>query len=104
MRAFYFGLTLAALLAMPELAAAAEEAAGSSPNWGIAMGSGLAIGLAVLGAGIGQGLIAGNAAAGIARNPGAAGPISTQMIVGLAFAESLALFALVIAFMLQAKF
>lgn len=104
MRALIFGLTLMALMATPELAAAAEEAAGSSPNWGIAIGAGLAIGLAVLGAGIGQGLTAGNAAAGIARNPGAAGPISTQMIIGLAFMESLALFALVIAFMLQSKF
>jgi len=99
-----FGLTLLAFMALPELAAAAEEGAASGSNWGIAIGSGLAIGLAVLGAGIGQGLTAGNAAAGVARNPGAAGPILTQTIIGLAFVESLALFALVIAYLLQAKF
>ena len=102
MRALLFGLTLIALLAMPELASAAEEAAASS-NWGIAIGSGLAIGLGVLGAGIGQGLAAGNAAAGVARNPGASGQIQIQMIIGLAFVESLALFALVIAYQLQNK-
>jgi len=103
MRALILGLTVIALLAMPELASAAEEA-GASSNWGIAIGSGLAIGLAVLGAGIGQGLTAGNAAAGVARNPGASGPILTQTIIGLAFVESLAPFALVIAYLLQAKF
>lgn len=104
MRALLFGLTVVALMAVPELAAAAEEGAAGGSNWGIAIGSGLAIGLAVLGAGVGQGLTAGNAAAGVARNPGAAGQISTQMIIGLAFVESLALFGLVIAYLLQAKF
>ena len=38
---------------------------------------------------------------GIARNPGAAGQIQTPMIIGLAFIESLALFALVIAIFLN---
>jgi F-type H+-transporting ATPase subunit c len=104
MRALIFGLTVIALLAAPELASAAEEAGAAASNWGIALGSGLAIGLAVLGAGIGQGLAAGNAAAGVARNPGAAGQIQVQMIIGLAFVESLALFALVIAYLLQNKF
>jgi len=103
MRALIFGLTVIALLAAPELAAAAEEGAAGS-NWGIAIGSGLAIGLAVLGAGIGQGLTAGNAASGVARNPGAATQIQVQMIIGLAFVESLALFGLVIAYLLQNKF
>ena len=104
MRALFIGLTLIALLALPEFAAAAEEGAASGSNWGIAIGAGLAIGLAVLGAGIGQGLTAGNAAAGVARNPGASGQIQVQMIIGLAFVESLALFALVIAYLLQSKF
>ena len=103
MRALIFGLTTIALLAAPELASAAEEA-GSGAGGFIAIGSGLAIGLAVLGAGIGQGLTAGNAAGGVARNPGAAGQILTQMIIGLAFIESVALLAFVIAFLLQAKF
>ena len=104
MRALIFGLTLLALMVAPELASAAEEGGASGAGGFIAIGSGLAIGLAVLGAGIGQGLTAGNAAGGVARNPGAAGAILTQMIIGLAFIESVALLAFVIAFLLQGKF
>ena len=40
---------------------------------------------------------------GISRNPGAAARIQTPMILGLALIESLVLFALVIAFLLQSK-
>ena len=103
MRARYMILALiAGLCLVPDMAFAAEEA-GGSPNWGIAIGAGLAMGLAVLGAGIGQGLAAGNAVAGIARNPGASGTIGTQMIIGLALIESLALIAFVIAILLTNK-
>ena len=80
-----------------------RQEAGGSGSGSIAIGSGLAIGLAILGAGIGQGLTAGNAVAGIARNPGAAGTIQTPMIIGLALIESIALLAFVIAFMIQGK-
>jgi F-type H+-transporting ATPase subunit c len=99
MRALYMALALVVLCLVPDLAFAAEEGAASS-SWGIAIGAGLAMGLAVLGAGIGQGLAAGNAVAGIARNPGAGGAIATQMIIGLALIESLALIAFVIAILL----
>lgn len=101
MRALYFALALVALCLAPDFAFAAEEAASGGS---MAIGAGLAIGLAVLGAGIGQGLTAGNAAAGVARNPGAAGPIQTLMIIGLALIESIALLAFVIAFLIQGKF
>ena len=104
MRALSFVLVGVALLLAPELAFAQEaEAAARSGNWGIAMGAGLAVGLAILGAGIGQGLTAANAVQGIARNPGAAGAIQTPMIIGLALIESIALLAFVIAFMIQGK-
>jgi F-type H+-transporting ATPase subunit c len=102
MRARYVIMAVFALCLVPDLAFAAEEGA-ASPNWGIAVGAGLAMGLAVLGAGIGQGIAAGNAVAGIARNPGAAGTISTQMIIALALTESLALIAFVIAILLTNK-
>ncbi len=92
MRALYFALALVALCLAPDLAGT------------MAIGAGLAIGLAVLGAGIGQGLTAGNAAAGVARNPGAANPIQTVMIIGLALIESIALLAFVIAFLIEGKF
>ena len=81
-------------------AAFAQDKAGSSGSdaklW-VPIGAGLAIGLAVLGGGLGQGRAASAALEGIARNPGAAARIQTPMILGLALIESLVLFALVIA-------
>ena len=69
----------------------------------IALGAGLAIGLAGLGGGLGQGNATASALQGVARNPQTAGTIQTQMIIGLAFIESLVIYSLVIAFMLQGK-
>ncbi len=68
-----------------------------------ALAAGVAIGLAVLGGGLGQGRAAAAALEGISRNPGAASRIQTPMILGLALIESLVLFGFVIAFMLQGK-
>jgi len=67
------------------------------------LGAGVAIGLAVLGGGLGQGRAASAALEGIARNPGAASRIQTPMILGLALIESLVLFALVVALFLLRK-
>ncbi|MCL4537558.1 MAG: ATP synthase F0 subunit C [Nitrospirae bacterium] len=60
------------------------------------LGSGLAIGLAALGTGIGQGIGLRGATEGVARNPGASGKITTTLIIGLAMIESLAIYALVV--------
>ncbi len=68
-----------------------------------ALGAGLAIGLAVLGGALGQGRAAASAVEGVSRNPGAGNRIQALMILGLALIESLVLFALIIAFMLQGK-
>ena len=70
---------------------------------GIALGAGLSIGLAALGGGIGQGIAMMGALEGIARNPNAYDKIFTPMIIGLALIESLVIYALVIAFMLQGR-
>lgn len=78
--------------------ALAEGGAGVNPGPGI--GAGLAVGMAGLGCGIGQGLTAGNTCAGIARNPGAAGAMFTNFILGMVLIESIAIYGLVIAFML----
>jgi len=89
---------------VPVVAMAQEHAAaGSSASWGYALGAGLAIGLAGLGCGIGQGLTAGNTTAGIARNPGAAGAMFTNFILAMVLIESISIYGLVIAFLLQAK-
>ena len=69
----------------------------------LAIGAGLAIGLGVLGGTLGQGKAATAALEGIARNPSASDKLFTPMILGLALIESLVIYALVIAFMLQGK-
>ncbi len=53
-------------------------------------------GLAVLGAGLGIGLIGKGATESIARQPEAAGRIQTAMIISAALIEGVALFAAVI--------
>ena len=88
-------------LALVPFAAMAAEGGGSAGSSGMfAIGAGLAIGLAGLGCGIGQGLTAGNAAAGIARNPGAAGTMFTSFILGMVLIESISIYGFVIAVLL----
>ena len=61
--------------------------------------AGLAIGLAAIGPGIGQGNAAGQAVEGIARQPEAASKIQTAMIIAAALIEGVALFGVVVAFL-----
>jgi F-type H+-transporting ATPase subunit c len=82
----------------------AAFAADGGVSLGAGLGAGLAIGLAGLGCGIGQGLTAGNTTAGIARNPGAAGAMFTNFILAMVLIESIAIYGLVVAFLLQGKF
>lgn len=67
------------------------------------VGAGLAIGLAALGSALGQGLAAGRALEGMARQPEAAGEIRTSLLLALAFTETLTLFSFVIAILLWTK-
>jgi F-type H+-transporting ATPase subunit c len=60
----------------------------------------LAIGLGAIGPGIGIGIAAGQAFSAIGRNPEAEPLIRINMLIGLAFAEAIAIYALVIAFIL----
>jgi F-type H+-transporting ATPase subunit c len=88
------------------VALAAAEAAGqtdSTAKVAIALASGLAIAVAAFGAALGQGRMAAAAMESIGRNPNAADRIFTPMIIGLAFIEALAIYALLIAFLLQLK-
>ena len=91
-----------ALFTLLPMAAMAQDGS-SDGTWGYALGAGLAVGLAGLGCGIGQGLTAGNTTAGIARNPGAAGAMFVNFILGMVLIESIAIYGLVIAFLLQGK-
>ena len=90
------------LFAVLPAVAMAEDGSGSG-SWGYALGAGLAVGLAGLGCGIGQGLTAGNTTAGIARNPGAAGAMFLNFILGMVLIESIAIYGFVIAILLQGK-
>lgn len=65
------------------------------------LATGLAIGLGAIGPGIGVGLIGGKALEAIGRNPDAEGKIRTNMILAIAFAEAIAIYALVIALILR---
>lgn len=61
-----------------------------------AIGAGLAM-IGVFGPGIGIGLMVSGALQAIGRNPDASGQIQTNMILGIAFAEAVAIYALVVA-------
>ena len=92
-----------ALVLVPAMAFAQQDAKATvfdSNKW-VAASAGFAIGLAALGGTLGQSRAASAALEGISRNPGAAARIQTPMILGLAFIESLVLFAFLIAFFLR---
>ncbi len=63
------------------------------------IGAGMAIGFGALGPGIGIGYIVGKAMEALGRNPEAAEQIQPNMILGMAFAEAIGIYALVVAVM-----
>jgi len=74
-----------------------EEAAGSSAGL-IAIAAGFSMAFASGLCGLGQGKAISAACDGAARNPGMAAKLQLMMIIGLAFIESLALYAMVVVF------
>lgn len=66
-----------------------------------ALAMSIAAGIGVLGPGIGIGILVSKALEGIARNPEAASKIQSTMILGIVFVEALAIFALVVAFIIK---
>ena len=69
----------------------------------VAIAKALAIGLSAIGPGLGIGLIGAKAMEAIGRNPEVIGPILVPLLIGLGFAEAIAIYALVIAFILVGK-
>jgi F-type H+-transporting ATPase subunit c len=61
----------------------------------------LAIGLGAIGPGIGIGLIGKGALEAIGRNPEAASEVRTILILAVAFAEAVAIYALVVALIIK---
>jgi F-type H+-transporting ATPase subunit c len=64
------------------------------------LAAGLAIGLGAIGPGIGIGILGYGAMQGLARNPEARGPIMTNMIIAVAMAEAIGIYALIVAIIL----
>jgi F-type H+-transporting ATPase subunit c len=84
--------------------AAVQEVAPAANNQGLALlGAGLGAGLAAIGAGIGIGRIGGQAVEAMARQPEMAARVQTGALILAAFIEGVALFGIVIAFLIQGK-
>ncbi len=66
-----------------------------------ALAMAIAAGVGVLGPGIGIGMLVSKALEAIGRNPEAAGKVQATMFIGIAFVEALAIFALVVAFVIK---
>lgn len=94
-----------AVVGVPGVASAAEAAGGGGgwigPFAVIAAGLGMALAAGLCG--LGQGRAVASAVDAMARQPGAAARIQTAMIIGLALIESLVIYSLVLAFVIQAK-
>ncbi len=98
------GALAALALLLPNLAFAQEgaKAASAGAGWGH-ISAAIVLGLAAAAGAIGQGRTAVAACDGMARNPGAAGQIRGVAFLGLVLIESLVIYALVIAFVVQGK-
>ncbi len=94
----WLGLFLVSLLAVSAPAFAADETLLLVP-----IGIGLTLGLAVLGGGFAQGKAVASALESIGRNPSASGSILVQMLIGLAFIESLVILAFAVSYLLLGK-
>lgn len=68
-----------------------------------ALAAAIAIGLAGLGAGLGNGMIVSKTVEGMARQPEARGMLQATMFIGIAFVEAIPIMGAVIAFMVQGR-
>ena len=84
------------LLLLPFLQEATAGAF-NNPDVGKALGAGIAMGLGGIGAGIGIGMLVAKAMEALGRNPEARAAIQTNMILGVAFAEAIGIYALLTA-------
>ncbi len=93
------------LIASPFVFAAEAIPAGESYTKaifavGAMLAAGIAIGIGAVGAGLGIGNAASGACGAVGRNPGVQGKIMMTMLVGMAMAESIAIYALVVSLVL----
>jgi F-type H+-transporting ATPase subunit c len=69
----------------------------NDPKVGKAVGAGIAMGFGAIGPAIGIGMLVGKAMEALGRNPEARAAIQTNMILGVAFAEAIGIYALLTA-------
>ena len=81
---------------LPILAQAGEVVVQAPPDFKT-LAAGIAIAVGALGPSIGIGMLAGRAMEALGRNPEASGVIQQNMVLALAFAEAIAIYALVVA-------
>lgn len=86
---------------MATVAEAADAVAQVAPLIDKNFAMAFAMGMGALGPGIGIGIIGGKALEAIGRNPDASGKIQTPMILCIAFAEAVAIYALVVALIVK---
>src|SRR5262252_1083350 len=96
-------MVFAALLVASPAFAETGAGGGGLDRGLIGLAAGLGLGIAGFGAALGQGRATAAAMESVGRNPSSADRIFTPLIVGLALMEALALYALVIAFILAGK-
>ncbi len=65
------------------------------------LGMAIVVGLGVIGPGIGLGILVSKALEAIGRNPEAASQIQTTMYIGIAVTDVLAIFAVVVGFIIK---
>lgn len=88
-------------LASPALAQEHDPAAGAGMATAAQfLAAAIVLGLAAFAGAFGQARAVAAACTSMGRNPGAAGPVRITMIIGVAFIESLVIYALLIAFMI----
>jgi F-type H+-transporting ATPase subunit c len=92
-----FTFVILSLMTVSVFAQDAAATHGGGVRWGV-IGAAFVLGIAAAAGAMGQSRAIVAACEGIARNPGAAGPIRLAMIIGLALIESLVIYALLIAF------
>lgn len=96
------------LLALAAPTFAEQEVGAAAPNpvlrdvWKF-IGAAFVLGIAAFAGAFGQAKAIVAACTSMGRNPGAAGPVRITMLLGVAFIESLVIYALVIAFIILGK-
>lgn len=73
------------------------------PGWAVLFGAAVSVGLGALGPGIGNGMIAANAATGIARMPDVQKTMTPAMLIGMTVSQSTVIYAFLVSLILLVK-